>query len=84
MATQEKEKQDFRETVSARSSNTMASMEYHSRRFKVQSKELRRMQRVHRFLTDPFYLGDEHYPIGVESDPDLSCEHRRHRFNFLH
>ena len=26
---------------------------------------------IHRFLTDPFYLGDEHYPIGVESDPDL-------------
>lgn len=26
---------------------------------------------IHHFLTDPNYRGDEHYPVGVESDPDL-------------
>lgn len=29
---------------------------------------------IHGFLTDPAYLGDEHYPVGVESDPDLGPE----------
>lgn len=26
---------------------------------------------VHQFLTDASYRGDEHYPIGVEPDPEL-------------
>jgi hypothetical protein len=25
---------------------------------------------IHHFLSDPRYLGDEHYPVGVEADPD--------------
>jgi hypothetical protein len=28
-------------------------------------------EEIHKFLTDPNYRGDEHYPVYVEPDPDL-------------